>query len=371
MKLRAKLVHVCILPLLAGCQTGTNPEAGGGILWQVAGRGIGAPAVSDSTVYVASLDHHVLALDARTGQERWNVTTGVTLGENEGRNVLIVGNLVIVPDAAIHAFDRVTGERRWTFSTTSGDLPGRYILSTDGVRVFAGSPAGFAYALDATTGQPVWIDSIARDNISVVISPVVNRGLVVLSVRHDTNPSTGGIVALDAATGVVRWRVDFPSTGPGRGSGSLRRASFWGELVVASSDDGTVYAMDRETGAYRWTSPRPADITAFDDVRPLAVVGSTVVVGSDRAVITGLDTATGSERWRISGESSVNYEIGSDGTRAYVVNANLRILAIDVQAGKLLWVGGGRPVGDYTPFPVSDGVRVYASGLQAYYALRY
>jgi hypothetical protein len=46
----------------------------------------------------------------------------------------------------VYAFDRVTGEKRWSFRPASGDTPGRYTIATDGTRIFLGSAAGFAHA---------------------------------------------------------------------------------------------------------------------------------------------------------------------------------------------------------------------------------
>ena len=250
-------------------------------------------------------------------------------------------------------------------------MPGRFSISTDGTRLFTGSPAGFAYAIDPATGQPIWVVQLAVDNNSVVDSPVVDRGLVVVPLRHFTNPFTGGVVALDARTGAVRWKRDVPSTAPGRGSGGQGRAGFWRELVIAASDDGTIYAMNRDTGAIMWISPRPDDEPAFNDERPIAVVGDMIVVGSDRTIITGLDAATGAERWRTSSAyGSVNYEIASDGAYAYIVYAGLQLSAIDPVNGRVLWTSGSRSVGEYSPYPVIAGDRVFIAGLGGYYALQ-
>jgi outer membrane protein assembly factor BamB len=340
------------------------------VLWKVAGSSGAAPAVADATVYFLKADHTVVALDVSTGAQRWQATAGEGSGWPRGTNVIVAGGNVIVPDEAVYAFDRTTGAQRWMFLPTSGDMPGRFHLSTDGVRVFTGSPAGFAYALDPATGTPIWTTELASDNISAVYSPVVDRGLVVVTLRHFTNPATGGVVALDAATGAVRWRRDFPTTGPGRGSGSQGRAGLWQNLVIAPSDDGTIYAMDRADGTIVWISPRPDDEGGYDDQRPVMVVGDVVVVGSDRPVITGLDAASGAERWRIpSAYGSVSYEMGSDGSRAYVLYAGLQLSAIDPVAGRIVWTVGSPP-GEFLSYPTIDGDRVFVGAFAGLFALR-
>jgi outer membrane protein assembly factor BamB len=326
--------------------------------------------VADSTVYFAGLGHVLVALDTRTGAQRWQAVAG-SGSQAPGENVLVIGTHVIMADNALFGFNRTTGAREWMYAPASGDMPGRFNISTDGTRLFTGSPAGFAYAINPETGQPIWVDEIARDNNSVVYSPVVDRGLVVVAVRHFTNPRTGGVVALDAATGLVRWKLDFPSTAPGRSSGTQWRAGFWRGLVIAPCDDGTIYALNRDTGAIVWVSARPAAELSFDDQRPITVVGDMVVVGSTLTFIAGLDAATGVERWRTpSPYGSVNYEMGNDGTYAYIVYTGLQLSAIDPVTGRVVWTSGSRFGGDYSPYPVISGDRIFVGGLRGYYALQ-
>jgi len=340
------------------------------VLWKAAGASIAAPATSGTSVYFLTVNHTVIALDVATGAQRWEASAGSRSGPPPGWNVVVAGENVVAPDDAVYAFDRTTGAVRWVFRPASGDMPGRFHIATDGSRVYTGSPAGFAYALDATTGSAIWTTELASDNNTAVYSPVIDGGLVIVTLRHFTNPTTGGVVALDAVTGAVRWRRDFPTTAPGRGSGSFGRAGFWRQLIIAASDDGTIYAMNRTDGSIAWVSPRPADERTLDDQRPVAVVGDMIVVGSDRPVLTGLDAATGAERWRLASPfGSVSYEIGTDGRQAYIVYASLELSAVDAATGTVAWTSDGRP-GDFSPYPVVVGEGVYVGASSGLYALR-
>jgi outer membrane protein assembly factor BamB len=100
------------------------------------------------------------------------------------------------------------------------------------------------------------------------------------------------------------------------------------------------------------------------------VVGDVVVVGSDRPVITGLDAESGAELWRIATAfSSVSYEMGSDGSRAYVQNASLQLSAIDPVAGRVVWTVGSPP-GEFLSYPTIEGERVFVGAGQGLFALR-
>jgi outer membrane protein assembly factor BamB len=285
--------------------------------------------------------------------------------------VLVAGPLVILPDLGVHAFDRATGAKLWSFRPASGDTPGRFTIATDGSRIFTGSAAGFAYGLDAKTGASLWTAPIAVDGNSVVAHPVASQDLVFVTLRHWTNPSTGGVVALDAVTGAIRWKREFVRSGPGQGSGSYGRVGLWRNLVIASADDGAVYCLDRGSGAIVWVSPRPADEGGYNDQRPVAVVGDVVAVGSDRTVLTGLDAATGRERWKIgSAHGSVNAEMGSDDRYVYLPYTNLQMSAIDLESGTIAWTSGSSPIGEYVAYAVSRDDQVYVPGLHGLYALR-
>src|SRR3954469_8410252 len=55
------------------------------VLWHVTGSGISMPAYDGTTVFFLTTDHRVLALDAATGEQRWEGRTyppgvGVTFG---------------------------------------------------------------------------------------------------------------------------------------------------------------------------------------------------------------------------------------------------------------------------------------------------
>lgn len=93
----------------ATCRDPTGPGAGR-TLWSVAGSSLAAPAVADSTVYFASRTHALVALDTRTGAQRWQAVAGSGV-QPPGENVLVIGTHVIMADNALFGFDRTTGAR--------------------------------------------------------------------------------------------------------------------------------------------------------------------------------------------------------------------------------------------------------------------
>src|SRR6476661_14048 len=222
---RLSAILTLVASTVLACGEPSGPGSSDRVVWKVPGGSVAAPATSNGSVYFLTVNHALLALDAGTGAKRWESIAGSGTGFPRGKNLLIVGENVIVPDEAVYAFDRATGARGWVFQPASGDMPGRFLIASDGARVYTGSPAGFAYALDPATGSAIWTTELASDNNTVVYSPAVDGGLVVVTLRHFTNPTTGGVVALDAVTGAIRWQRNFVPTGPGQGSGSYGRVA--------------------------------------------------------------------------------------------------------------------------------------------------
>jgi len=257
------------------------------------------------------------------------------------------------------------------FARPGGTGAGFYITSSDGTRIYAGSQAGRVFAIQATDGALLWESIVATDaNPTKVFNPVVDGDLVFASVQRSTNPLTGGIVAVDAATGALRWRREFTSVNPGRASGCNTRPAVSGQLVIVSAGDGRVYALDRSTGATVWVTDAPPELSGRDDIRPTVVVGNTLVVGSTADMLVGLDIANGTRKWTTSLKlGSFIWQHATDGTTAYVFS-DISIAAINPVSGALIWSATPQNLAEFFTPPAVSGSLVFAGGPKGYYALR-
>ena len=86
-------------------------------------------SILDDTIYWGTADSHLVALDARTGQLRWEVKTGdYHLGEGHSHPPLIADGKVFLPQAGgdlgargqFRAFDARTGRLLWSIYTAPG-----------------------------------------------------------------------------------------------------------------------------------------------------------------------------------------------------------------------------------------------------------
>lgn len=367
-----------LLPFLSACTALNAPDSGGTrTIWRADGKGWGRPVFDDGAVYFVGSDHDLVAVNKRTGAVNWRATTSDPGDGTNGRSAVVVGSIVAMGDLDIYGFDRLTGERRWVFHPSSGYDPGLFYLAIDGTIIYAGSPSGRLYALDGATGSMVWMTVISDDGITSVFNPVVANGRVFACVKHFEQAAiTGGLVAVSATTGAIQWSVDF--TPPSPGGGCNRSPAVTGSLVIGTSQDGHIYALDQQTGAMVWTAPQLTNLPAgtggspLMDDRPLTAAGPLIIVGSTTGYVVALDTANGREVWRATANrGSIAAPIVVDGSNAYVTHQGLQLAAFDLSTGALRWLAGDNPGGgEFFPSPAVDVDRLYVGGVHGLYAIR-
>jgi outer membrane protein assembly factor BamB len=252
--------------------------------------------------------------------------------------------------------------------------------------VFAGSPAGRIYAVSSGSGEPVWSTVIATDGRTTVFQPVADGTAVAAGYTSFVAPNVGGVVLLDPMTGRERWRTAFPRPhDPLLGTGSNGGPILAGELVIASSGDGTIYAFDRANGSIRWTLPPIGTVppiiqgpfpiptyAAGADYRPLARSGRLLFVGSLKGHVIAYDLVTRRESWRYVDDhsGSVSFALTSDEHAVYVPYVSGRHVALNIENGTERWRTIDTSDGFHWPAVSMDG-RVYlAGGRGGFVALR-
>jgi outer membrane protein assembly factor BamB len=346
-------------------------------VWHVGGVGRGLPAADSTTAYFLTKQHEVVAVDAATGTLRWKQSTGESSEATWGSRLLLTGLVVVAGDYDVTAFDRTTGAPRWRFSPVDGYGPGIYLGSAAGGRVFTGSPAGRAYAIDQTSGEMHWSALIEADGKSTVFQPAAERDLVVAGYTTFTAPNIGGVVALEASTGRERWRTRFPRPeGVSLGSAWAGGPLLVDGLVIAASSRGEVFAFDRDDGSIRWSVP-PVGATCIGELEPprqdfrsLAYSRGTLFIGSLTGCLEAYDLDTRYMRWRrmAADEGSIAL-IASDEETVYVPFVGGRFLALTGSTGALRWQMDGRRGFGWPPTIVGDRVYV-ASSISGFYAFR-
>jgi eukaryotic-like serine/threonine-protein kinase len=207
----------------------------------------------------------------------------------------------------VSALDETTGRRVWEFAPDANTSLGS--AATDGRTLYFGTASHRVYALDARDGARRWAVDVGPEwrDPAVVRGVAAAQGELYAAVEQWRDPggwaSSGWLVALDAATGAVRWRYRTADTRPRTGLSSKPLVA--GPLVVAADFPGNgVVAVDRRTGREAWRFQGPAGYAGVPET-PVAAGGS-LYVGSGDTFVTALDPATGRVRWRTRLPASVS-----------------------------------------------------------------
>jgi len=146
------------------------------------GSMVGSPVTSDDTVYVGSFDNRLYALDAQTGQPRWNYDTHNWVWDG----LLVVDDTIYVGDLGgyVQALDTQNGQPRWSqpakvdgavranllYLAASADQEAMLLAVTD---------QGYAYALDPDNGSVRW--TVKAPSSRLLTRPVVDNETLILA----------------------------------------------------------------------------------------------------------------------------------------------------------------------------------------------
>lgn len=148
-------------------------------------------------------------------------------------------------------------------------------------------------ALDAATGRVRWRTATGESAGSTFGSAVVVAADSVIAGDYD-------LFAFDRYSGVFQWRY-VPSTGEGPG---IYLGDADERHVFAGSPAGRIYAVDVGTGALNWSQSIAAGspVTMFEPRKDDGVVaaGFTVFDAPPRGGVVAFDVESGRELWRTS-----------------------------------------------------------------------
>ena len=228
------------------------------------------PLAADAiSVFVATRDGAVRALDVETGRPRWRV-------DDRPGVVAAGGGLVAVrnDDGTVWTMDSATGSDRWkAASGVRGPLPA--VLYKDAV-VVAGE--GLA-VLEAATGQTRWSAPEAR-----ATAPPIAWGAWLFVGEAD-----GSLRCRDLATGAVLWsyKTTHPLVAP-------PVVDDEGHVLLGTTDRRFM-ALDPRKGDVRWRWKIGGDVQA-----PPAVSGQHVLFTNHEDVLYALRRGNGHLAWRAS-----------------------------------------------------------------------
>jgi outer membrane protein assembly factor BamB len=278
-----------------------------------------SPLAVDGIVYVLGNDGVIHALVRDSGEERWQAK----LGEDASASPLIADGLLIVGDArgVVHALAVADGAVRWT-TATDGPISGA--AAADGSVAVVATNAGTAYAIDVATGAIRWTAVVGG---SVSTSVAIADGTVYVG-------ASPNLTAISLADGTIRWTQ--PVSKEGRiGTPAVSAGLIFAATGLNAQDESLhgVVALDATTGLQRWRFTSPTQATIYT---PAIVDGRAYIVGEDRTVVA-VDAASGRLMWTTP-TVEVNESVAAvaDGL-VFVAGNGGAVNALDADAGTMRW----------------------------------
>ena len=203
-------------------------------------------------------------------------------------------------------------------------------------RLYFANAVGVLFAVDTTKVKARWTYNAHR---CTAASPAVDGHSVYMSFLNapPCNATRGGldgqVVAFNADTGKVRWRLKI---GPTESSPLVVNG-----VVYVGDWNGKVYAISAATGATRWT------FQTGDKVKgALAYAGGRVFVGSYDHHVYALNASTGKLFWRVSAQQRLGPRGRFYSTpavaygRVYIGSTDGKVYSFGATSGKLRWSHG-------------------------------
>ena len=222
------------------------------------GRNNRGVAILGDTLYMSTLDAHLAAIDARTGNLLWTAEAAdYRSGYSKTAAPLIVKDKVVTGIAGgefgirgfLDAYNASTGTRDWrTYTIPGPDNPDNQTWAGDSWR---------------TGGSPTWITGSYDPDLDLVYWGTGNPGPDYNGdVRMGDNLYADSALALDGDTGELNWYFQFtphdvhdwdaiqvPVLADFEVGGQLRKVMMW------ANRNAFFYTIDRETGEFLSGTP--------------------------------------------------------------------------------------------------------------------
>jgi alcohol dehydrogenase (cytochrome c) len=241
-------------------------------------------AILGNTLFMGTIDAHVVAIDAKDGKPIWNTTiASAKAGYALTHAPLIVKDKVIVGTAGaeygvrgfLAAYDVHTGKEVWRFYTVPGpDDPNHKTWENESWKQGGGS---------------VWVTGSYDSDLNLTYWGIGNPAP---SWNGDSRPGdnlyTDSVVALDADTGKLRWHYQFSphdefdydavqipvlADMPWQGKDGQKKTR---KVMMWANRNGLYYVLDRATGEFLLGKPfvEVNWMNGFDEKgRPMRVPG--------------------------------------------------------------------------------------------------
>jgi outer membrane protein assembly factor BamB len=280
-----------------------------------------------------------------------------------------VGTLLVGSKASLYALDGETGQQVWARADLAGSeefevesIPGTpLLLVSDTSGTFKKGTRLFA--LDVLSGQNIWETEKLR-GAAVAVEPVYEKDLVLLVTvdNNSANKARPRITALRMTTGELIWETEYPDNvdlyGIERGSKYFPKYDLSGANPPLYDSDSVYFTYaglhrySLEDGKLLWGTKYDVTEGSIKRGNAQAVIDGDTIYTSAKGQLRAIDKQTGAVRWtskdfggavaemRLSGEhiygrlGGAFYDFGK---REYVNKKPFGVASVDKKTGATVW----------------------------------
>jgi len=302
----------------------------------------------------------LVAIDREVNlQRQWSVSVGNGQGKNyteltpaiDGATIFVASE-----DGDVVAVDRQSGDVLWRTRLRTAVTGG--VGAGEGL-VMLGTRNANVIVLDQSNGEELWRTPVSSEVLS---APQSNGDVVVAQTVDDK------LIALDQESGEQRWI--YESTLPPLTLRGTSRPVFTGSgSVVAGFSNGTLVSVSSENGVFRWEE-RVAipegryDIDRVIDVDgDLVLDGSRILAASYQGNLMAFDVSTGRIVW--GREASSYHGLTKGFGNIYYSNDESHLIAIRDNSEDIVWENDDLEFREVTA-PTAIGNFVALADLEGY-----
>jgi outer membrane protein assembly factor BamB len=287
------------------------------LLWKITvPEGVDSTAaIIGNTVYLGTVDGHLLALNLKDGTTQWKYATKAIQLK---ASAAVKDGIVVIGDGEgiIHALDAKTGDKKWTF-TTQGEIISSANITDDG-KVLVGSNDEFLYCLDLKTGKELWKYKIEGP---INGSPGIVAGLTFVA------GCDGVLHVVKIADGTALHKV--PMGGPSGASAAIE-----GDRIYVGNMERSFLCIDWKKGEVVWEYEPPRTASLYSSA---AIADGLVVVGARDRKIHAMHVKDGKQAWLFQTRGRVDCSPIILGQRVYCPSGDGVLYCIDLKTGNKVW----------------------------------
>jgi len=293
------------------------------LLWKIDTKyGVSATAaIVGKRVYAGTINGDLLCVEKQSGTEIWSYRSiddsdpekfapAFKTAPRVTADAVFVGD----EDGILHAVNRKTGKKKWTFPT-NGEISGCPAIV--GEKLIFGSHDSFLYCLNAEDGAEIWkFQTQDRINGS---SAVIGKYTFV--------------AGCDEHLRVIDFEGGTEESGIPLESPLLASPAVMGDMLYVGTHGGQVLAINWKTEEIVWhygPDEDPYNASA-------AVTDKYVVVGSEDKKVHCIDRKTGEGVWTFTTRSQVNSSPVVVGNRVFFGSNDHHLYGVSLSGGKELW----------------------------------